>query len=82
AMSYEEMDSFKNDGYYITVSMQDGSPIEINDAGGKILMFDTITLMLKDDQGYALAEDENGSVVFEISGADEIYGILDNLLNE
>ena len=82
AMSYEEMDSFKTDGYYITVSMQDGSPIEINDTGGKIFMFDTITLMLKDDQGYALAEDENGSVVFEISGADEIYGILDNLLNQ
>ena len=82
AMSYEEMDSFKNDGYYITVSMQDGSPIEINDASGATLMFNTITLMLKDNQGYALAEDENGSVVFEISGADEIYGILDNLLNE
>ncbi|MBQ8134606.1 MAG: hypothetical protein IJ192_09420 [Clostridia bacterium] len=82
AMSYEEMDSFKNDGYYITVSMQDGSPIEINDASGATLMFNTITLMLKDNQGYALAEDENGSVVFEISGADVIYGILDNLLNE
>ncbi len=81
-ISYEEIDSFKTDGYYITVSKQDGSPIEINDAGGETLRFDTITLMLKEDKGYALTDDENGSAVFEISDADEIYSILENLLNE
>lgn len=80
SLSFDEIDSFRKNGYYVTISRSDNIPMEIEGYNGEMYAVNSITLMLSDTSGYAVADYNGGTAVFDIPQLPEVYAQLEALL--
>ena len=66
----EDIENYRKNGFYLTISQADGQPVIIDEASG--LKYDGITLMIDDTKGYAIGLNGRSESVYKLNQYDTL----------
>ena len=78
AFTDEIIDNYRRNGFYISVSRNDGQPVIIDETSD--IKFDKIILMMDNESGFALAVKDDQEFVYRIPDLKNIYQQLSDMI--